>query len=262
MKKSMNLILVGMVATALLSGCKDETPKAVDVPAAAPVASPVAAAPAAEAGQSGTVVETMNSAGYTYVQVDTGAEKIWAAAPEFKVSVGDDVVVPQGMPMQEYHSQTLDRTFPVLYFVPRIMVAGADPAADSSMPADHPSVAATSSGTPPVVTPADIDLTGIEKPAEGVTVAEIFSGKDSLSGKEVTLRGRVVKYSAQIMGKNWVHLQDGTGEAGTSDLTVTTSSEAKVGDTVLVTGQVVTNKDFGYGYNYDVLIEDAKVVVE
>ena len=76
------------------------------------------------------------------------------------------------------------------------------------------------------------------------------------------MRGKVVKFSPQIMGKNWIHVQDGTGAAGTNDLTVTTLDEAKVGDTVLVTGKITLNKDFGMGYKYDLIIEDGKVKVE
>jgi hypothetical protein len=72
----------------------------------------------------------------------------------------------------------------------------------------------------------------------------------------------VVKFSQQIMGKNWIHLQDGTGAAGTNDLTVTTDGTANTGDTVVVTGVVTTDKDFGYGYKYDVILENATVTIE
>jgi hypothetical protein len=65
------------------------------------------------------------------------------------------------------------------------------------------------------------------------------------------------------MGKNWLHVRDGSGAEGTNDLTVTTAGAMpNVGDTVVVTGPVVLNKDFGMGYQYDVLIEDAQVTVE
>jgi hypothetical protein len=158
------------------------------------------------------------------------------------------------MPMKDYHSKTLDRTFDVVYFVDSIMVGGEQAlSGEAKMPEGHPAVGATE--------PA-VKIEGIEKVAGGKTVAEIFSGKADLSGKEVAVRGQVVKFSAEIMGKNWIHLQDGTGAEGTSDLTVTTTAMVKVGDTVVVTGPVVTDKDFGYGYKYDVIIEDAKVVVE
>jgi hypothetical protein len=112
--------------------------------------------------------------------------------------------------------------------------------------------------------PANIDVSGVEKPEGGRTIAEIYADKAELSGKEVTLRGKVVKYLPQIMGKNWLHVRDGSGDAdaGTHDLTVTTDAAVQVGDTVLITGKVQPDKDFGFGYRYDVLIEDAQVVVE
>lgn len=249
-KKQHTLILVGLIALALAGGCKEKTPEATEQQ------KPAAAAPAAQA-KSGTVTETMNSGGYTYVQVDTGTEKIWAAAPKFQVKEGDAVVVPEGMPMANYHSKTLDRDFELVYFVDSVMVGGEQAAAgNASMPEGHPPITAPDAGQ------GSVDLSGIEKAEGGKTVAEIFSTKDELSGKEVTVRGKVVKFSPEIMGKNWLHLQDGSGENGTNDLTVTTSAMAKVGDTVLVSGPVTTDKDFGYGYKYDVIVEDAKVTVE
>jgi hypothetical protein len=73
------------------------------------------------------------------------------------------------------------------------------------------------------------------------------------------VRGKVVKYNEGIMGKNWIHLRDGTGsvEKETNDVLVTSSSPAKVGDIITAKGVVHTNKDFGAGYSYKVLVEDA-----
>ena len=101
---------------------------------------------------------------------------------------------------------------------------------------------------------------GIKKADQ--TVAELYAGQNGLLGTVVKVRGKVVKFSAQIMGKNWIHVQDGTGQAGGNDLTVTTADSAKVGDTVLVTGKITLKKDFGMGYKYDLIIEDGKVKVE
>jgi hypothetical protein len=78
----------------------------------------------------------------------------------------------------------------------------------------------------------------------------------------VKVRGKVVKYNSGIMGKNWLHIQDGSGAAGSNDLTVTTSANTKVGDTVLVAGVLSANKDFGSGYKYALIVQDAKVTVE
>lgn len=253
------ILLFSAVLAFGLTGCKNETPQAPaakPAPQAAAPDSSKTAAPAAM-GQSGTVTETMDAGGYTYVEVDTGNEKIWAAAPKFDVKVGDPVVVPQGMAMKDYHSKTLDRDFPVVYFVDAVLVGGAD-AAMPATPAAQPKV---SSGTPAVVK-SDVDLSGIKAAEGGKTVAQVYENPADLAGKSVKIRAKVVKFNADIMGKNWLHIQDGTGAEGTNDLTVTTSATANIGDTVLVDGVLVTDKDFGYGYKYAVLIEDAKVTVE
>jgi len=208
--------------------------------------SPEISRPAAS-GYTGTVIETMNTAGYTYVHVDTGKEKVWAAAPECQVKVGDKVTVPQGAPMKNYHSKTLDRTFDVVYFVGAINKPGegqTSPAGSVKMPSVSP-------GKTPAI---PLDLSNIKKPENGKTVEEIYSQKTDLAGKQIILRGKVVKFSPEIMGKNWIHVQDGTGTKGTNDLTVTSSVVVKTGDTILVEGKVVKDKDFGYGYKYDVII--------
>ncbi len=107
-----------------------------------------------------------------------------------------------------------------------------------------------------------MDFSGIKKAEGGKSIAEIYAAKAELGGKPVKVRGKVVKYNANIMGKNWLHIQDGTGTAGSNDLTVTTTAQTNVGDTVLVTGTVSANRDFGSGYKYGLIIEDANVTVE
>ena len=107
---------------------------------------------------------------------------------------------------------------------------------------------------------AATSFAGIKKADQ--TVAEVYAGKDSLLGTVVNVRGKVVKFSSQIMGKNWAHIQDGTGSSGTNDLTVTTADTTRVGDTVLVSGKITLNKDFGAGYKYALILEDARVTVE
>ena len=101
----------------------------------------------------------------------------------------------------------------------------------------------------------------ITKVKEGYTVEELFSQKDKLKGKKISVRGKVVKFNAEIMGKNWLHLQDGTGKTGSNDITVTTKQTASVGKIVVITGVLATNKDFGGGYSYNVIIEEATITV-
>lgn len=141
-----------------------------------------------------------------------------------------------------------------------------EPAAEAAKAPEAPAAAAAPQmpeGHPVAEPGADVDLSGIAKAEGGQTVAEVFAQKDSLAGKPVTVRGKVVKVNAGIMGKNWLHVRDGSGAEGTNDLTVTTTGALpQVGDTVVVSGPVTLNKDFGAGYTYDVIVEDAAVTPE
>jgi hypothetical protein len=110
------------------------------------------------------------------------------------------------------------------------------------------------------VAPTEVEK--VAKAEGGFTVAELFSMKSSLGGETVKLRGQVVKFTPNIMGTNWVHIQDGTGQSGMADLTVTTGDVVAVGDVVLVEGQLTLDKDFGAGYRYDAIIEGAKLTKE
>lgn len=220
---------------------------------------------------SGKVIETMNAGSYTYVRVDTGKNKSWAAAPKFEVKVGDKVDVARAMPMANYHSKILKKDFDVVFFTGSVTVngkpAGADAAQD--LPKGHPPLAGDAGALPkghPAIgadaAKAATDFSKIKKPAGGLAVSEIVTSRTKLKNKAVAVRGKVVKYNGNVMGKNWLHIRDGSGGEGNNDLTVTTSSVAKVGDTVLVSGKVSTDRDFGGGYKYPVILEDAKVVVE
>lgn len=142
----------------------------------------------------------------------------------------------------------------------------AAPAAPAATTANAPAtVPPTTPANHPAAKPgAEVDLAGITKAEGGRTVAELFADKDKLAGQKVAVRGKVVKTNSGIMGKDWVHVRDGSGAEGSNDLTVTTTSQPlpNVGDTVLVNGTVVTNKDYGMGYSYPVMLEGAQVTIE
>ena len=211
-----------------------------------------------EQNVSGIVIETMDASNYTYVHVDAGNRSIWAAAPQFPVKVGDRVSVPTASPMQNYRSDSLGRSFPLVYFAGKISVAAAGTRVEfaTDRTAPHPSRARASHAS-------GLSLDGIVKPKGGHTIGEVFDAGKGLAGSEVAIRGRVVKYSPGIMGANWVHLQDGTeGKDGSNDLVITTDDTAAVGDLVLVRGVVTADRDFGYGYVYELIVEGAKVEVE
>jgi hypothetical protein len=200
----------------------------------------------------GEVIETMDSGGYTYLQIRAGTDTLWVAAPKLSVDVGDQVAMPAGSAMRDHYSKTLDRTFDVILFVAGVQVKGEQPDPDTFGNAH------TRGGSDA----AAKDL-AVPKAEGGKTVADIYDSIDALAGSEVTVRGRVTKFSPRIMGKNWIHLADGTSAAdGSSDLTVTTDTQVAVGNIVLVRGSVSKNRDFGYGYTYEVIIENASITAE
>jgi hypothetical protein len=152
--------------------------------------------------------------------------------------------------MTGFRSNTLNRTFDEIYFISAFPIAGAAP------PNPHANGVAT---TAPA-TPAPTTMTEkIEPAAGGQTISQVFANVSTLAGKPVVVRGKVVKVNNQILDHNWLHIQDGTGAAGTNDLTVTTAATVALGDVVVVRGTLATNKDFGAGYKYAVLIENAAV---
>ena len=239
-----------IVLPVLLAGCSTEATQAEgrDAPQKQEAAAPSGqSATASSATQNGTVLETIGASSYTYLRVDANQGEVWLAAPAFSVAVGEQVVWEPGMPMSDWHSDTLDRTWDVVYLVSKIQVATSGGAAPS-MPAGHPPAAAATTG--------DIDIAKLDG---GSTVEELYARAAELSGQQVAFTGKVVKANFGIMGSNWLHVQDGTGNPGnrTNDLTVTTQQKSAVGDVVIVKGALVTDKDFGAGYRYAVLIEDA-----
>ncbi len=92
-----------------------------------------------------------------------------------------------------------------------------------------------------------------------VTIQALYAGKDRFKGQQIRINGKVVKVNNGIMGKNFVHIQDGTGSAGANDLTITTQDVVHVGDRVVVTGVVTIDRDFGAGYSYPLILEEATV---
>lgn len=205
------------------------------------------------------ILETMDSGGYTYVRLQTDDGEIWAAGPVTPVAVGDRIVLEDTMVMTDFHSPTLDRTFPSLLFLSALAKPG-EGGINGSAAAAHGEAGMMNPMTAKTV--PVVEAGSVPKAEGGHTVADLYAARADLGGKEVAVMGRVVKYNGGIMGKNWLHIKDGSGEAGTDDLTITTSSIVKVGDMVLVQGKVTLDKDFGAGYSYDLIIEDATVTVQ
>lgn len=273
-----------IVLAAALTGCGDKVGGNAQATASNPPAATQAAAqPAAMPGTwQGTITETMDSGGYTYVLLDTGSQKVWCATTQTPVAVGDKVTIPQGQMMVDFRSATLDRVFPEIWFTNAIWKQGSEPQA-GGMPAGHPATGGDPHGGMPGGDQAmgggmggmggspagggklvldDQHVSGIQKAAGGYQVGEIWAKGAQMNGQTVKVRGRVVKFTPNIMGTNWVHIQDGSGSGDTVDLTVTTSEIVAVGDVIVAEGALAVDKDFGAGYVYARIIEKATVTKE
>jgi hypothetical protein len=187
----------------------------------------------------GKVLETMNSGGYTYMKIEEGDASYWVAGPAAKVQVGDRVSFVEEMRMPGFTSNTLNRRFDQLLFVSGIS-------------------GGTAASVPAAVPPRNGPVEPVARAEGGLTVAEVFAQKQALKGKKVKVRGRVVKVSPMIMGVNWVHLEDGTGTEGSNHIVFRSASGiAKVGAVVTAEGILDVDRDFGFGYRYEVLVEEA-----
>jgi hypothetical protein len=206
----------------------------------------------------GTVITTMDSGGYTYIEFEENGVNLWAAAPAFKVAVGDTIEFSGALPMKDFRSNKLDKTFASILFVNQVKV-GDSPlpeTGEQTLPEGHIPIADTTKRD------VTVEPGSVPKADGGHTIAECYLQRDALEGKNVTVRGRVVKFTMKILGRNWVHIQDGTGEEGANDLTVTTKAEVDIGDLILVTGTLSLNKDFGAGYVYPLIVEEASITIE
>ncbi len=161
--------------------------------------------------------------------------------------------------MTNFESKTLKKTFDRIVFGSLAGAGtGAPPAAAAGMAPAGGDMGAMHAG---MAKPVDVGDVKVPKAAgaDARTVAEIINGSAAIKNKTVVVRGKVVKFTPEVMGKNWVHLRDGSGSAAdnTNDLLVTTKDETKIGDVVVAKGVVRTDVDLGSGYSYKVLVEEA-----
>ena len=238
----------------------------------------------------GKVLETMDAAGYTYIQVDAPEGKVWVAIPQSQIEVGQEVLANPGMVMKDFESKSLNKTFDVIIFssglgdpskpfAPKKKAAmggmggssfaaamqaesgGANPHANTGSAMGGAAMAEPSGGSTTAIVPAAEVKVDKATADNAQTIGECFDKAKELDNKKVTVRGKVMKVSRMIMGKNWLHLQDGTGNPmkNSHDLVVTTMAVPEKDSVVVIEGILHANKDFGAGYKYEVIVEDAEV---
>jgi hypothetical protein len=238
----------------LTVGCSASESETALRDAASPMTESAAASAAPPIAPGGTITgvvrEQIPVDPYIYLRLETAdGGELWTAVADAPITVGEPITIYNALLMEQFASATLQRTFERLYF------GALEPPGSDAYGA-----AGSSSGSS---IPADARV-GTIAPATGErarTIGDLWLQMDRLARTTVTVRGVVVKYNGGVMGKNWIHLQDGTGDPsiGTHDLAVTSLDVAAVGDTITVTGSVRTNVDVGAGYTYVLLLEDATV---
>ncbi|MBV9493474.1 MAG: DNA-binding protein [Acidobacteria bacterium] len=189
---------------------------------------------------SGTVVETLDSGGFTYIRFSTAKGDRWAAVGQAELPVGAKITIAPSTIADRFASQPLKRTFDNLIF-------GALTSVESSeeMPA------------PMTSRPAAAKVTKAEG-EHARTIAEVWANQATIKdGEPIVVRGTVTRVLRGIMDRNWIHLRDGSGKE--DEITVTSKDSPSVGSVVTATGKLYRNKDFGSGYKYAVLVEEAKV---
>ncbi len=199
-------------------------------------------------GHKVVVKEVIQTSAYTYLNVEEAGSSSWLAVTRREVEPGATLYHQGGLEMKNFESKELKRTFEAVYFVDGI--SDQPISASTGKPAWSPHKPASDAKTE----------ISVEKADGGISIAELFARRSSHANQKVKVRGQVTKYNSGIMGRNWVHLQDGTKDSGNFDITVTTNDQVKVGDVVVFEGTVILNKDFGAGYSYEVIVEDARVL--
>ncbi len=209
--------------------------------------------PAAAQGQvvKGEVLEVKAADPYVYLRLKTKDGETWAAVNKAPVQKGATVAIENAMTMSNFESKSLKKTFDRIVFGTLAGTGAASGGGDLGQ--IHRGLIQSPGAADAVVPKA--------QGPDARTVAEIIGKRSELKDKTVLLRGKVVKVSSAIMGKNWLHLRDGSGSAkdNTNDIIVTTRETTTIGSVVVAKGIVRTDVDLGSGYAYKVLIEDAKL---
>lgn len=206
----------------------------------------------AETGpMNGTVAEAIDAGGYTYIRLKDS--NIWIATATTEVSEGDPIEYSGGAEMLDFHSKSLDRTFESIWFVQKVRITGQDTARQTAAQGHAP----IPDGTPRDAAIAAPAPGSIDKLDGGKNVEEILADPAALDGQEVSLRAKVIKVSENIMGMNWITLQDGTGTAPNDRLMAISSEMVTVGEVVTAKGMLQNDVDLGYGYKYAALLEEA-----
>ena len=275
-------LLCGLAIVAL--GCKGETKEEKSTPPVTALTISMIkenykAVAAQDAVLKASITEFKDVTNYTYLNLKDSTGRIWAAIPKTSVKTGDEIELANIIVMKDFHSKILDKTFATILFAvpsnesnahrtPSHVEMPAKTMTMTGMPSGMMSGAMPHGNVPEAGTESGksrampLDIRVIKATGDhAYTIEEIYAGKKALAKSPVKVRAKVVKFLPDIMGKNWIHIQDGTGsaEGRNNDITVATTETADVGDEIIVQGTLSIDKDLGAGHVFAALIEDVSV---
>lgn len=197
------------------------------------------------------VIQVLNTTKYTYLRVSEDKTEYWMAIVREDIKSGDSVYYSQAYDMKDFYSKELDRTFPSVFFVQ-------DPSGSPERLAATDGAQMPNTESPSRRQPVTkMDNLKVEKASGGITIEELYGNPEQFAGKKIKVRGLIGKLSKEIMKRNWMHIQDGTGNGTNFDLTVTSADIVTEGNIATFEGIIALKKDFGSGYFYEVIMEEA-----
>ena len=192
------------------------------------------------------VKEILNTEKYSYLLVEEQGKEFWVAISKREVKQGGTYQYKGGLLKKNFFSREFNRVFETVYLVSNIWEKTERPG--SAL--DEAATRIKGGQSLP-----NLEVEKIQPAAGAISLAELFANKESYQGKLVKITGKCIKINPMIMGRNWVHIQDGSGQD--LELTVTTAEVLQLGDIVSVEGTITLDKDFGAGYRYDIIMEKA-----
>ncbi|WP_321308566.1 hypothetical protein [Marinifilum fragile] len=227
-----NLLLSCLFITAILfSACKNEKQSnSIDIP---------------DGNEKIKVTELIDGNTYTYIKGNNENSEIWVAIRKQPIEIGKTYFYKNALPMKDFHSKELNKTFPLIYFLNSI----------SSEPSGKADPHSKSQMKKPSAVKVEVDIKASD---DFTNIQNIFKNKDELVNSVIKVKGKVTKFNENILNRNWIHIQDGTEHNGNFDLTITSNQTVSIGEIVEFKGVLITDKDFGAGYKYDVLLENAE----
>ncbi len=196
-----------------------------------------------------SVKEVLQASSYTYLLVSEKNSDFWIAVSRMEAQAGDVFYFNKSMEMNNFTSKDLNRTFDKVLFIDNISNAPIPAVSEQATAVQQPH-----ENIKPVLSKKEVT---VETLAGTISIKELYQNRAKYENQVVKVVGEVTKFNTGIMKKNWAHIQDGTESEGNFDLTVTTLDIVPIGEKVVFEGKISLKKDFGAGYFYEVILEDA-----